>query len=165
MPKVEASRYYSGQLVDLYTFNFAYIGSRIYGNDGGDFLVAGPGWSGQTPRGIKSDVIRFETEFAYILFRTQLFNPGDLGKVKEIQNWLQTQSSARISVDPNPPAAPAVDWPAAGPRHASSPALFSYLNLMLQFCPTDPSEIDFDGTVRQTQYRYGKNFDFGKLPA
>jgi hypothetical protein len=46
MPKIEKRRYYSGQLLDLYTFNFAYIGTRTYGNDGGDFLVVGPGWSG-----------------------------------------------------------------------------------------------------------------------
>jgi len=46
MPKIEKSRYYSGQLIDLYTFNFAYIRTRTYGNDGGDFLVVGPGWNG-----------------------------------------------------------------------------------------------------------------------
>jgi hypothetical protein len=34
VPPIEKSRYYSVQLVDLYTFNFAYIGSRTTGNDG-----------------------------------------------------------------------------------------------------------------------------------
>ena len=35
MPKIEEGRYYTGQLIDLYTFNFAYLGTRSFGNDGG----------------------------------------------------------------------------------------------------------------------------------
>jgi hypothetical protein len=41
MPKIEKERYYTGQLIDLYTFNFAYLGTRSFGNDGGNFLIAG----------------------------------------------------------------------------------------------------------------------------
>ena len=43
VPMVEKDRYFSNQLIDAYTFNFDYIGSRTTGNDGGSFLVAGPG--------------------------------------------------------------------------------------------------------------------------
>jgi len=84
VPPIEKSRYYSIQLIDLYTFNFAYIGSRTTGNDGGSFLVAGPSWNGGLPPGIKK-VFRSETEFALAGFRTQLFNPGDLDDVKKVQ--------------------------------------------------------------------------------
>ncbi len=73
LPPVEQGRYFSVQLVDLYTFNFAYLGSRATGNEGGSFLVAGPGWAGAVPNGVKS-VIRCETELALALYRTQLFN-------------------------------------------------------------------------------------------
>ena len=37
--------------MDLYTFNFDYIGSRTTGNDGGTYLIAGPRWKGDTPKG------------------------------------------------------------------------------------------------------------------
>ena len=77
VPKIEPNRYYTGQMVDLYTYNFAYLGTRAYGNDGGTFMVAGPGWNGATPPGVKA-VIHSETQFAYIIFRTQLLNPADL---------------------------------------------------------------------------------------
>lgn len=53
VPAIEKNRYSSIQLVDAYTFNFDYIGSRTTGNDGGNFLIAGPGWQGKTPKGIK----------------------------------------------------------------------------------------------------------------
>ena len=33
VPSVEKGRYFSLQFIDLYTFNFAYVGSRATGND------------------------------------------------------------------------------------------------------------------------------------
>ena len=90
VPPIEKERYFSIQLIDLYTFNFDYIGSRATGNDGGSFLIAGPGWKGETPKGVKK-VIRSETELALAAYRTQLFNPGDLDNVKKVQAGYQVQ--------------------------------------------------------------------------
>ena len=53
MPKIEKGRYYTAQLVDIQTYNFAYLGTRVYDNDGGDFLIAGPGWKGEKPAGAR----------------------------------------------------------------------------------------------------------------
>jgi len=72
VPTVEKERYFSILLIDLYTHNFDYIGSRATGNDGGSFLITGPGWKGDTPKGVKK-VIRSETEFVFAVYRTQLF--------------------------------------------------------------------------------------------
>ena len=49
---MEKNRYFVFQLMDLYTFNFAYIGSRTTGNDGGTYLIAGPEWNGEVPANI-----------------------------------------------------------------------------------------------------------------
>ena len=49
LPPIEKNRYFSVHLIDAYTFNFDYMGSRTTGNDGGSFLVAGPGWNGESP--------------------------------------------------------------------------------------------------------------------
>src|ERR1035437_5229398 len=61
MPKIEKNRYYTGQLVDLYTYNFAYLGTRSYGNDGSTFMIAGPGCKGETPKGVTA-VMQSETQ-------------------------------------------------------------------------------------------------------
>ena len=53
VPKVEKSRYYVVQLIDMYTFNYGYIGSRSTGNDAGCYMIAGPDCKGDTPAGIK----------------------------------------------------------------------------------------------------------------
>ena len=64
------------QWFDLYTHNFAYIGSRATGTEAGDYLFVGPGWSGETPKGIKQ-VIRSETQFIGTLTRTSWTGDAD----------------------------------------------------------------------------------------
>ena len=49
LPEIDPKRFYHVQLIDLYTQNFAYLGKRATGSKGGNFLVAGPNWKGETP--------------------------------------------------------------------------------------------------------------------
>jgi hypothetical protein len=91
VPAIEQGRYYSLQFIDMYTFDFAYVGSRATGNGAGDFVLAGPHWKGQKPEHVRS-VIRCETDFAFVLYRTQLFNPDDIENVKKIQAGYKVQS-------------------------------------------------------------------------
>jgi hypothetical protein len=89
-PEIEKSRYYSVQLIDMYTFNYGYIGSRTTGNGAGCYLIAGPGWKGEKPEGI-AKVFQCETDFSIALFRTQLFNPADIDNVKMVQAGYKAQ--------------------------------------------------------------------------
>src|SRR5215831_2595601 len=73
MPEMEEGRYYSVQFIDLYTFNFTYVGTRSTGNGRGSFLLTGPKWKGEKPKRIKK-LIRSETELALVVYRTQLFD-------------------------------------------------------------------------------------------
>jgi len=90
MPPIEKERYYSLQLVDLYTHNVDYIGTRVDGNDGGDFLIAGLDWKGEVPKDIKR-VVQMPTALAMGLVRTQLLSSVDLDNVKTIQAGYRTQ--------------------------------------------------------------------------
>ena len=141
VPAIEKERYYALQFIDMYTFNFAYVGSRATGTDAGSFLLAGPNWKGETPPGIKA-VIRSETEFAFILYRTQLFGPTDIDNVKKIQAGYKVAPLSQFLGKPAPPAAPAVDFikPLSAAAEKSSLAFFNILDFVLQFCPTHPSE-------------------------
>ncbi len=112
VPMIEKSRYWSLQLIDLYTHNFNYLGTRTTGNDGGSFLLAGPSWQGETPKGI-INVIRCETELALGLFRTQLFNPDDLANVKKIQEQYSVKPLSVFLGQAAPAAAPVIDFPKA----------------------------------------------------
>jgi hypothetical protein len=85
LPEVEKDRYYSIQFTDAYTFNIDYVGSRATGNDAANFLIVGPGWKGETPKGIKK-MVHSETGILMPIYRVQLFNPSDLDNVKKVQS-------------------------------------------------------------------------------
>jgi hypothetical protein len=164
VPPIEKNRYFSVQLIDLYTFNFAYIGSRATGNDGGSFLIAGPDWKGSQPQGIKK-VFRSETEFVLAAYRTQLFNPADLDNVKKVQAGYKVQPLSRFLGEPAPPAAPKVDFikPLTPDQQRRSLQFFNILNFVLRFCPTDPSENELMARFAKLNIGAGKSFDSDKL--
>ena len=141
VPAIGKERYYSLQFIDMYTFNFAYVGSRgATGADAGNFLLAGPSWKGETP-GIKA-VIRSETEFAFVLSPDAAFNPSDIGNVKKIQAGYKVVPLSQFLGKQAPPVFPAIDFikPLSAADERSSLEFFNILNFILQFCPTHPSE-------------------------
>ena len=109
MPPIEKNRYYSLQLIDLYTNNVDYPGTRVDGNGGGDFLITGPDWKGDVRKGIKR-VIEMPTALAIGIVRTQLFSPADLDKVKEIQAGYKAALLSAYAGTVAPDAPPVVDW-------------------------------------------------------
>jgi len=161
VPKIEKDRYFSIQLIDLYTHNFDYIGSRTTGNDGGRFLIAGPGWKGNAPDGM-TKVLRCETELAIAIYRTQLFNPGDLGNVKTIQAGYKVQPLSAFLGKPAPKAAPAINFikPLTREEITKSPKIFQQLNFVLQFCPVHPSEKELMARFAKLNIGTGKTFDW-----
>jgi hypothetical protein len=108
VPQVDNGRYYSLQFIDMYTFNFAYVGSRATGNGEGRYLLAGPSWHGETPSGVNA-VIRCETQFAFVLYRTQLFDPADIDNVRKVQAGYSVQPLSQFLGTPAP-APQAVDF-------------------------------------------------------
>jgi hypothetical protein len=163
MPKIEPNRYYTGQMVDLYTYNFAYLGTRAFGNDGGTFLIAGPGWNGATPSGVKA-VIHAETQFAYALFRTQLFNMADLSRVNKIQAGYHAEPLSSFLHQAAPVAAPAVKWPKPADIATPLPDIFPVVNFLFQFCPPNPSESALLARFAKLNIGPNQTFDFSKFP-
>ncbi|MGE2720788.1 DUF1254 domain-containing protein [Mycolicibacterium celeriflavum] len=141
VPPVEQDRYYSLQFIDGYTYNVAYVGSRTTGNGGGKYLVAGPNWTGEKPEGI-DEVIRFDTDLASVIYRTQLFGPSDLENVKRIQAGYQAMPLSAYLNQPAPPPAPPIDFvpPLTPDQQRTSPQFFEILGFTLRTAPTLPQE-------------------------
>jgi hypothetical protein len=160
VPPIDKGRYFSVQLIDAYTFNFDYIGSRATGNDGGSFLIAGPGWKGETPKGVNK-VFRSETELVLGAYRTQLFSPDDLDNVKKVQAGYKAEPLSAFLGQSAPAAAPAIDFikPLTPNEERKSLAFFSNLNFILQFCPTVSSEIELMARFAKIGVGPGKTFD------
>lgn len=164
VPAVEKDRYYSLQFIDMYTFNFAYVGSRATGNEAGSYLLVGPNWKGEKPAGIK-DVIHSETDFAFVLYRTQLFDPADIKNVEKIQAGYKVETLSSFLGTQAPPPAPAVDFikPVSADAERTSPAFFNILNFVLGFAPTNPAEADLRARFATIGIAPGKTFDLATL--
>jgi hypothetical protein len=164
VPSIEKERYWSLQLIDLYTHNFDYLGSRTTGNNGGSYMIAGPQWQGETPANI-TKVIRCETSIASAQFRTQLFNPDDLENVKAIQAKYIVKPLSAFLGEPSPPPAPAINFikPLSPDAQRTSFEFFKLLNFTLQFCPTHPSETELMSRFAKIGVGAGMDFDPSQL--
>ena len=161
VPKMEENRYFSIQLIDMYTHNFEFIGTRTVGNNGGSFLIAGPEWDGEKPDGIVK-VIKAETELVLAAYRTQLFNPEDLEDVKQIQSEYKLQPLSSYLDHPAPQAAPDIQFiePLTQEEIKASPKVFEQLNYLLQFCPTHPSEKELMNRFAKLGIGAGQDFNW-----
>lgn len=130
VPTIDDNRYYSFQLIDLYTHNFDYIGTRNTGFGAGDYLLAGPDWKGETPEGIER-VIYTEGNFAVALGRTQVFGPGDVENAVSVQQGYKTQSLSEFLGEQAPAAIALPDFPVYSPEKVKSAEFIAYLNFIL----------------------------------
>jgi len=139
VPEMEPDRYYSVQLIDFYTHNYAYIGTRSYGNDAGNYLLAAPGWEGSIPDGI-DDVLRSETDLVFAVVRVQLKGADDLDRVREIQDSLSLRSLSEISGNPPPPPVPDLEFPEWVAGAERDLRAFDYVDVALDLVPPHPDE-------------------------
>lgn len=164
VPDME-ERYYSFQLIDLYTHNFAYVGTLTTGNESGRYLIAGAGWDGEKPEGI-TDVIRSETDFIFNLTRTQLFGPDDLENVKEIQGKYGLQPLSAFLGGEAPAASDLPDFPDWDEGSQFDERFFGYLDFMMDLLGKPGPDED---ALWQDLARLGigteADFDFSALPA
>lgn len=161
VPPIDEDRYFSIEFFDLYSHAVDYIGTRATGNDGGQFLIAGPGWSGDVPDGI-AKTYKCETELMLAVYRTQLFSPDDLGKVKAIQADYKVEPLSAFLGKTAPESAPEIDFiePLSKEEVKESPKVFEHLNFVLQFCPTHPTEKELMKRFAQLNLGANKDFDW-----
>lgn len=163
VPKVPKDRYYVMQLIDLFTYNFGYVGVRATGFNAGNYLIAGPGWKGSRPRDI-TKVIQAETEIVGILGRTSLNGPSDVKNVKAIQAKYRLTPLSGFLKTPAPKPAPMPEFPPYDPSKAASHDFIGYINFLLQFAqPTVPSEKDLMVRLEKIGIGPGRPWDASKV--
>jgi hypothetical protein len=161
VPAVEAARYYSVQLIDGNAYNYGYIGSRATGTEAGDYLVVGPGWSGETPAGIKQ-VFHSTTPFGLTIFRTQLFNAEDMPNVQKVQAGYQARPLSAYLQQPAPPAAPEIKFVPATTAGIKD-NFYAYLDAALEFVPETPEDQAIRARMASIGIGPGKTFNFADL--
>jgi len=81
-----ADRYFSIAFMQAFTDVFAYIGTRATQGQGGRHWIVGPQWNGEVPAGVR--LIRSPTNDVWMLMRTLVDGPADIGAAREFQTGL-----------------------------------------------------------------------------
>ncbi|KCV60774.1 MULTISPECIES: DUF1254 domain-containing protein [Bordetella] len=165
LPAVPKSRYNAFQLVDMYTYNLAYLGTRATGFGSGHYLIAGPGWTGPVPKGI-TQVVRADTDFVAVLGRTALNGPADVKAVHALQARYGLRPLSAYTGTAAPAGAPVVDWLPWNEQRASSIGFIAYLNQLLAHTQPQPeSEADMMARFARIGVEPGRAFDPAGLDA
>lgn len=159
VPEIK-DRYYSFQFVDLYTFNFAYVGSRATGDKAGKYLIAGPDWKGEKPAGIEK-VIQSETNLVTLLGRTELkMGQGDIENVKKVQAQYKLtpfHEFAKITAPEHKEFA--LPFPEFKQADLGSAEFIGLANNLLQYTSLNPTESDLRRKFAKIGIVPGKKFD------
>lgn len=164
VPKIWRERFYHFQFTDLYTHNFAYVGTLTTGNDSGKYLLAGPDWKGKRPEGVTA-VIRSENGINFLLSRTQLLDSDDLDQVEKIQGSYDVQPLSTYLGTGAPATPPLPDFPEWVEGSQFDERFFQYLNVMLKLVgsPGKGEESLWKQLARLGIGANG-NFNFSNLP-
>jgi len=94
-------RYFSVAFMNAYTDNFAYVGTRATGGEGGPTLIAGPSWRGEAPTGTR--LIRSATDDVWMLARILVAGADDLAAANAVQDQIRILDAPAPTL---PPVAP-----------------------------------------------------------
>ena len=134
LPSAPKGRYWSLQIVDLYTHNPAIFSPRNTPSTGARFLIAGPSWAGERPPDV-AGFVRAETRFVLALVRIAVMGPDDLPNVTALQDQLRI-----APLDAAAAPAPRLTFPVFSREKAESEGFIEYLNFMLGQLEVHPSE-------------------------
>ena len=134
-------RFYTIQPVDMYTHNFAYIGTRATGTDAGHYMFAGPNWKGPKPAGINA-VLQSEGQFVVIFSRTLVYkkDPEDLPKARAQQRQYKLTPLSSFLGRAAIPQLPLPPYPEYDEKEVRSAGFIRYLNFLLGQVEPVPDE-------------------------
>lgn len=123
------NRFHVVSLLDLFTDNVLVLGSRATGGKGGRYLIAGPGWRGEVPKGVQ--LVRAPMTDMWLIIRVLVDGPDDLAAGRLVLSGFQLATMGE------PPYRPMVA-PASNP--ADPQTFLSVVNEALARGPMPPDQ-------------------------
>ena len=160
-------RYELMPFMDAWTNVFASPGTRTSGNQGGTYLLAGPEWNGQVPKGMT--LLKSPTDMVWLIGRTQTNGTADFATVHELQNrlrltkWLQPPDSLSASTDSKRDAQPS--WqvstepsltPVAQMKALNTTEFFNRLMKLMVSNPPSPEDAPLLARLAQLEIKPGQ---------
>jgi len=158
VPAIVDDRYYSFQIIDKYTHNIDYVGTRATGFDAGAYMFVGPDWEGETPQEINK-VIRSEGNYLAALGRTQVFGPDDVDNAKAVLAKYKVEPLSAYLGKESTVDTEAPNYPAFNPEKAKGIEFITYLNVLMTDGGIHESEKELFATFAKIGIAPGKAFD------
>jgi hypothetical protein len=162
-------RYIVMQALNMWTDDFASVGTRNTGNEAGNFLIAGPKWNGTAPSDVKQ-TFKCSTRYAWVLVQIAANGPQDFPEINALQDKLQlTPLSAwgkPYTPPENVPVDPNVDLtitPYDTLRLMTGETFFKRLAMLLNDNPPNPEDGPMLDKLKRIGIEPGKEFDISKL--
>ncbi|MFO1398128.1 MAG: DUF1254 domain-containing protein [Burkholderiales bacterium] len=158
-------RYWVLQLLNMWTDDFASVGTRTTGDSGGVFVVAGPNWSGRPPEGV-STVYRCTTRYAWCLIQHSAASPQDFPAIHALQDQLKITPLSAWGTNYEPPKRVPVDptvdttyTPYEHVRQMTGEMFFAHLARLLAENPAYPADARMLQMLKRIGVEPGKPFD------
>ena len=143
-------------------------GKRTTGTGGGNFLLAGPGWNGNVPAGMK--LIKSPTDLVWIEGSTQYDGPKSLKAVNDIQAGYKLTPLSDWGTAYKPPTNVPTDknvdtssTPQSQVQKMSPQAFFSELAKLMKENPPSAADAPVVKQLARIGIVPGKPFDWNKL--
>lgn len=156
-------RYYMLPLIDMWTDVFANPGKRTTGTDAKDFVVTGPGYTGELPDGLP--VIAAPTPYVWIIGRTQTNGPADYDAVHKVQDGY---SITPVGEAPDHIVDPEYDTttePLKLVNNMSAADFFTYAADLLAVNPPHPTDFSQLARIANLGIVAGEPFDASRFSA
>ena len=162
-------RYIVMQAVNMWSDNFASVGSRTTGTEAGHFLIAAPQWNGTVPPDIK-ETFRCSTRFTWVLVQIPATSSQDFSEIHALQDALKLTPLSAWGTPYTPPANVAVDptvdttaTPYDQVRLMTGEAFFKRLAMLLKDNPPYPADAPMLEKLKEIGVEPSKEFDISKL--
>ncbi|MEM9728750.1 MAG: DUF1254 domain-containing protein [Myxococcota bacterium] len=156
-------RYYSVQLIDMFTNNIGYVGTRTTGAQAGSYLVSGPRWQGTRPANVAGEIAS-GSEFVYCIIRTEVRGPDDVANVTALQKQVHVTPLSVFLGRPHGPGAAGLTFPRYQAKKARSFAFIDYLNFLLEEVETPAGEASMLARFRKIGISPGAVSESTRLP-
>jgi len=162
-------RYIVMQVLNMWTDDFASVGSRTTGTGPGNFLIAGPKWNGKTPPDVR-ETYRSSTRFAWLLVQIAAASPADFAEIHTLQDQLEITPLSAWGEPYTPPATVAIDpnvdltvTPYDTVRLMTAETFFKRLAMLLPDNPPYPADAPMIEKLKKIGVESGKEFDAKKI--
>lgn len=163
------SRFMVMQALNMWTDDFASVGTRTPDMKSGDFMIVGPKWTGDAPPGVKAS-FRSSTRYAWIVVQMAAASPADFPAINALQDKLKITPFSAWGKPYTPPASSSVDpsvdlsaTPFDQVRIMTGEMYFRRLAQLLEDNPPNPADTLMIEKLKLLGIERGRDFDPGKL--